>query len=283
MDESMSGSCRLLDGKKLSVKILSELRDRIQAEGLKMKLVVVLVGDNPASQLYVSKKGEMCEKAGVDFEIIKFDESISEGVLEKNIEELNKDEGVTGILLQLPLPRHIDPRRMLDSILPEKDVDGLTSFNLGKTLARKEDLVPATPQGIIRLLEEYDIEVKGKNIVIINDSILVGMPLAAMLLNRRSTVSVCNKSTKNLEEHTKRADILVVAVGKPGLITADMVKENAVIIDVGICRVGNKVCGDVDFEGVKQKAAFLTPVPGGVGPMTVIMVLENLVALKIGK
>jgi methylenetetrahydrofolate dehydrogenase (NADP+)/methenyltetrahydrofolate cyclohydrolase len=229
----------------------------------------------------VKKKGEICEKARIDFELVKLEGSTSEADVLRKIDELNSDKEVAGILIQLPLPEHISRRTILNAVLPEKDVDGLTSFNLGCTLSGKENVSPATPKGIIRLLEEYGIAIRGKQVVIINDSILVGKPLAAMMLNRKATVTVCNRSTKNIKEHTEMADILVVAVGKPGIVTSDMIKEGAVIIDVGICRVGGKVCGDVSLEGLESRASFVTPVPGGVGPMTVVMVLENLVELKL--
>ncbi len=269
----------LLDGKTVADRILEDLKTKV-AQGLKVKLAVILVGDNPASEIYVRKKKEACEIIGVGFELIRFNSEVSGESLKSKISSLNNDEDVSGILVQLPLPRHICVRDILDSILPSKDVDGLTSYNLGRLIGVNENIQPATPKGIIRLLREYNIDVKGSNVVIVNNGVLVGKPLALMMINELATVTVCHKFTKNLESITKKADIIVTAVGIRGLITSEMVKEGVIVVDVGISRKKNRIFGDVDFEGVKKKASHITPVPGGVGPMTVAVLLDNLLKLK---
>lgn len=247
---------------------------------LKPKLVVIMVGQHPASQAYVRNKEKACEKAGIVFELMKFPDSIAQETLLNEIEKLNNDSSVSGFIVQLPLPPHIETPKVFRAIEPKKDVDGFTAYNIGKmTLSPDfEDLPPATPLGIIKLLDYYDIPVQGKEVVIVGHSNLVGKPVGTMLLNRNATVTTCHIYTQNLSAHTQKADILISAVGKPNLITADMVKDGAVVIDVGINKLDDgRLVGDVDFEAVSPKTSFITPVPGGVGPMTVAALILNTI------
>ncbi len=267
----------IIDGKKVAEKCRVELAEKIKKLNKKPGLAVVLVGNDPASATYVSAKEKACREVGIYSERHDFPESVSEKELIELLGNLNSSEKIHGILIQLPLPKHVVEERVVSAISPEKDVDGFTAFNMGNLASGREGIVPCTPKGIIRLLEAYKIPIDGKNAVVIGRSSTVGKPVALMLLNRNATVTVCHSKTKNLEEHTKNADIIIAAVGKPKLITADMVKKGAGIIDVGISRINGKLCGDVDFESVKEKASFITPVPGGVGPMTVAMLLENTI------
>jgi len=266
----------LLDGKMLSNKIKNELKAEFAKLGPKPKLVVILVGDDPASKLYVQSKQKACEEVGVISETILLDSTITEEQLVLEIERLNNDPTVHGILVQLPLPKHLNETLIINTISDKKDVDGFHIYNKGRLINNLETIVPATPLGVLTLLKEYNIEIKGKHAVVIGRSNIVGRPMAALLLNHDATVTICHRYTENLKQYTLMADIIVCAVGKPNLITADMVKEGAVIIDVGINRLGKKVVGDVDFENVKDKASAITPVPGGVGPMTIAMLLSNL-------
>jgi len=266
----------LLDGKMLSNKIKNELKAEFAKLGPKPKLVVILVGDDPASKLYVQSKQKACEEVGVISETILLDSTITEEQLVLEIERLNNDPTVHGILVQLPLPKHLNETLIINTISDKKDVDGFHIYNKGRLINNLETIVPATPLGVLTLLKEYNIEIKGKHAVVIGRSNIVGRPMAALLLNHDATVTICHRYTENLKQYTLIADIIVCAVGKPNLITADMVKEGAVIIDVGINRLGKKVVGDVDFENVKDKASAITPVPGGVGPMTIAMLLSNL-------
>lgn len=268
----------ILDGKALSAQLVDSVKEKV-AE-LKPKLVVLMVGENPASAIYVRKKSEACEKAGIDFEEFKFPLDITQEDLLKKIHELNQDDSVNGMIVQVPLPDHIYAPEVIRAIDPHKDVDGFGAYNLGKTFLSPEfeDLPPATPLGIIKLLDHYDIQVQGKEVVVVGHSNHVGKPIGTMLLNRNATVTTCHIYTKNLASHTKRADILIVAVGKAGLITADMVKEGVVVVDVGINqKEGGGICGDVDFENVSKKASYISPVPGGVGPMTVAGLILNTI------
>ncbi len=255
----------ILDGKKLAEKIKLNIHGEIKSLAKKPRIAVILVGEDYASKLYVKKKQEDCKKVGILSRRYNLNEDIKEEEIIKLIKNLNKDQGINGILIQLPLPKSINKKQALSHIDPKKDVDGLMS----------KIFQTCTPKGIIRLLSEYDIEVKGKNIVIINNSDIVGIPLANLLSEKYGTVTICNEYTANLIEHTKKADILVSGVGIPNFIKDDMVKDMAVIIDVGISKINNKVCGDVDFNKVKNKTSYITPVPGGVGPITVAMLLEN--------
>jgi len=270
----------LLNGLKESKKILGKLKKRIKL--LKRKkiipgLAIILVGKNEASKIYVSKKLKEAKALSMNAWLFSFPEKVREKKIIKLIKKLNEDKKVHGIIVQLPLPSHLNKLRILNSIKPEKDVDGFTFSSLGKLMQEKEELVAATPKGCIKLLEAKKVKFQGKHAVIVGHSIIVGKPLAMLLLNRNATVTVCHKFTKNLSNFTRKADLLFVAVGKPKLIKASMVKKNAIIIDIGINKVKGKICGDIDFEKIKNKAKLITPVPGGIGPMTVAMLLENTV------
>ncbi|MEM3030681.1 MAG: bifunctional methylenetetrahydrofolate dehydrogenase/methenyltetrahydrofolate cyclohydrolase FolD [Candidatus Micrarchaeia archaeon] len=275
---------KLIDGKAVSEKVLQEVATDIKRSNLHLKLVFVLVGDDPASQVYVRNKERACGRVGIESVVKRLPASTSEHELLSLIASLNGDPTVTGVIVQSPLPGHIDESKIIESISPLKDVDGFHPLNMGALVAGKPGLWPSTPSGILRLLDEYGIDPAGKHAVIVGRSYIVGKPFALLLLNRNATVTVCHSRTKNLAEHTRSADILVVAVGKPKLITADMVKPGAVVIDVGINRVEGKIVGDVDFREVSEVAALITPVPGGVGPMTVAMLMKNtLIAAGLQK
>ncbi len=313
----------ILDGRALSDKIQSEVAlevANLKAQGIFPKLCVILVGENPASLSYVNMKHKACERTGIESQIIKFDENISQDFLLGEIARLNADKSVSGILVQLPLPKHINTDAILEAIWAKKDVDGFHPYNVGRLFsdcknspslaegdkgggfntqnnspakfsnnesthpltpsAREGEynipiLAPATPLGVMELLKAYHIEVSGKNVAIIGASNIVGKPLAALMLNAGATISVCHILTKDISIFTKTADIVCVGVGKVNLITADMIKEGAIVIDIGINKIDGKIKGDVDFERVAQKASFITPVPGGVGPMTIAMLLKN--------
>lgn len=267
----------ILNGKLISDKIEKELKEKIKT--INIKLSILLIGNNPASEIYVNLKQKKCNELGVKSEIIKFNENITQEEVISKIHELNDDKSVTGILIQLPLPKHLDTRTILDSVNLNKDADGLNSKNLTNILLDKEKIVPATPKGVIKLLEEYNIGIESKNICIIGFSDVVGKPLSIMCLNRGATVTTCHKRTKNLEKHTLRADIVMTATGVPGLIKEEMVKKGVIIIDIGTTKINDKILGDVDFENVKEKCSYITPVPGGVGPMTIISLIENLIKL----
>lgn len=273
----------LLDGRSVSDSLLAEVRKDIEAlnlNGVFPKLVVIVVGDDPASQVYVSKKEAACKKVGMLSERIALAaESTQEELLAK-IHELNADSSVSGMIVQLPLPKHIKAPLVIKAIDPYKDVDGFHAYNLGKTLLSKdfEDMAPCTPKGITKILDFYKIDLAGMDALVIGRSNIVGKPMAAMLINRDATVTCCHSRTKNLLKYTKDADLIVVAVGKPKFLTADMVKEGAIIIDVGMHRMDDgKLCGDADLDGMKDKVSAYTPVPGGVGPMTVACLLMNTV------
>lgn len=276
-------TAQIIDGTGIAAKI----RDRIKKDvaGMKKKpgLAAVLVGDNPASKVYVGIKRRACKEAGIYSEEHKLPEGTSEEELLALIRKLNKDDRINAILVQLPLPKRISAEKVLSAIAIEKDVDGFNAVNIGRLAAGNENAVPCTPKGIIRLLEETGVEIKGKNAVVVGRSNIVGKPTALMLLNRNATVTICHSRTKNLGDITRNADILVAAAGKAKMITADMVKKGAVVIDVGMNKAGGKLAGDVDFQKVKEKAAYITPVPGGVGPMTVAMLLENTMQMFRGR
>jgi len=271
----------IIDGKEFSKKILEEIsneqKEIVERKNLRPAgLAVIIVGENPASQVYVRNKTRACEKVGFYSETIKLEENISEDDLIKKIEELNEDDKIDGILVQLPLPKHIDELKVINSIKPEKDVDGFSNVNVGKMVIGDESgFLSCTPYGIIQLLEGYDIDVDGKDVVVVGRSNIVGKPMAMMLIQKGATVQVCNSRTKDLSKKLKKADIIVVAVGVPRMIKATDVKEGVVVIDVGINRVDGKLCGDVDYEDVAQKASYITPVPGGVGPMTIASLIKN--------
>lgn len=270
----------IIDGKAMASLIEAEVRSKVQelaAKGVVPGLAAVIVGANPASQMYVRLKHSACARVGIQSENVQLPDEIGEEQLLAKIEELNRRADIHGIMLELPLPKHLDPRKAMMSIAPEKDVDGFHPENMGALLLGAEKLVPCTPKGIIYALERMGVTLEGAEAVIVGHSNVVGKPLAAMMLNRNATVQVCHVYTKNLAEHTRRGDILVVAAGVPGLIKADMVKPGAYVFDVGINRVGGKTVGDVDFDGVKEVASAITPVPGGVGPLTVSMLLGQVV------
>ncbi|MEK7673475.1 MAG: bifunctional methylenetetrahydrofolate dehydrogenase/methenyltetrahydrofolate cyclohydrolase FolD [Patescibacteria group bacterium] len=275
---------KLLDGRKVSGEMLKSLTkevNRLKFDHIHPKLAVILVGKDPASLSYIAQKQKACAQTGIEWEEFNYETDITTEDLIKKIQELNEDHNIHGILVQLPLPAHIYSPDVIKAIDPKKDVDGFTAYNLGKMFISKEfeHLPPCTPMGVIKLLEYYEIPIKGQEVVIVGHSNIVGKPLSAMLLNRDATVTTCHIHTKDLAFHTKRADILCIAVGKPGLISADMVKEGAVVIDIGVNRLENgKLVGDIDFENVSKKASYVTPVPGGVGPMTVACLMENTVA-----
>lgn len=266
----------ILDGRNIKNIILDELKEEVSKLSAKPKLVVVQVGNDDASDVYIKQKNNMCNYVGYDFEHIKLDDMVDTYEIVEIIEKLNYDNSVTGILVQLPLPDRIDTDVVVNAISPFKDVDGLTNLNRGMLFEGKDTLYSCTPSGIIEMLDRYNISVSGKNVVVVGRSDLVGKPLAMMMLNRDATVTVCHSKTKNLSEITKGADILVVAVGEPNFITRDMISENVVVIDVGINKLDGILCGDVDFESVKYKCSYITPVPGGVGPMTVAILAKNI-------
>jgi methylenetetrahydrofolate dehydrogenase (NADP+)/methenyltetrahydrofolate cyclohydrolase len=271
-------TAQILDGKALAEKIILECKQK--AETLKPTLAVVLVGNDSASAVYVRNKEKSCERANIHSLVIRMDENTTQEELMAKVDQLNTDPQITGFIVQMPLPRHLDSTEVLRAIDPKKDADGFHATNLGKMLQSKdfEDLPPATPAGIIRLLEEYNIDPSGKEAVVVGRSNIVGKPIAVMLINRSATVTVCHSRTADLNAHIKRADILIAAVGKAKFITGEMLKPGATVIDVGMNRDENgKLCGDVDFETAKEVAGFITPVPGGVGPMTVASLIENTV------
>ena len=271
----------LIDGKELAKKIRQNLKidcDNLKAQGIIPKLAVIMVGDNPASKVYVKNKSKACEEVGIEYEEFLLDENTMQKDLISLIEKLNERKDVTGILLQSPIPAHLDINEAFRTISPEKDVDGFHPMNVGKLTLGQDTFVSCTPYGVIKMFEEYKIDLEGKNVVIIGRSNIVGKPLIQCCLNKNATVTVCHSRTKDLAEYTKRADIVIVAIGKAKFLKADMVKDGSVIIDVGINRgEDGKLCGDVDFENVSKKASYITPVPGGVGPMTIAMLMNNLI------
>lgn len=276
----MSG---IIDGKARAKAIREEIKTEVKAlkkdEGITPKLAVILVGENPASEAYVRGKEKACTEVGIESPLYRFPTEIKEEEILKLIEKLNADPTVHGILLQLPLPKGLDAIKLLAAILPEKDVDGLHPYNMGKLFKGEDPLfVPCTPQGIMDLLLSTGAEIKGKKAVVIGRSNLVGKPIAMLLLFAHATLTMCHTRTKNLKAETLAADILVAAAGKPRMITKGMIKPGAIVIDVGISRTKEGLCGDVDFDGAKDVASYITPVPGGVGPMTVAMLLRNTVA-----
>jgi len=272
----------LIDGKALSAKIKEEVKVEVaqlkEQEGVTPGLAVVLVGDDAASATYVNSKHKACENAGIYSEVITKDSSITQEELLALIDDMNNNPKLDGILVQLPLPKHIDTRTVLEAISPLKDVDGFHPFNVGKMVSDLDSFIPATPFGVMRMFEEHNIELSGKNCVVIGSSDIVGKPMASLLTNAKATVTVCNSRTKDLKFHTQNADIVVIAVGVPHLLKGDMLKDGAVVIDVGINRLDTgKLTGDADFEDCKEKCSFITPVPGGVGPMTIGMLLKNTI------
>lgn len=271
----------IIDGKAVAKKIRKELKkevEELKTKEITPKLAVIMVGDNSASQVYVRNKSKACEKAGIEFEEFLFDKNTTEEKLLDTIDMLNKDESVHGILLQSPVPKHINIQKAFEKISPKKDVDGFNAVNVGKLSIGQDAFISCTPYGIIKMLEEYNIETEGKHTVILGRSNIVGKPMIQCMLNKNATVTVCHSRTKNIAEITRNADILIAAIGKPKFVTEDMVKDDVVVIDVGINRMEDgTLCGDVDFENVSKKASYITPVPGGVGPMTIAMLIYNVV------
>ena len=275
-------SAQLIDGNALSQQLRKDVAVRaiaLKARGITPGLAVVLVGDNPASQVYVRNKVKACEDAGLHSVLEKYDASLSEVDLLTRVEALNQDPSIHGILVQLPLPAHIDAQKVIEAISPGKDVDGFHVASAGALMTGMPGFWPCTPFGCMKMLESIDYNLRGKHAVVIGRSNIVGKPMALMLLQQNATVTVCHSATPNLKAMTLQADVIVAAVGKRNVLTADMVKPGAVVLDVGMNRNDEgKLCGDVDFEGVKQVASFITPVPGGVGPMTITMLLVNTLA-----
>ena len=271
----------LINGKELAKKIRQNLKldcDNLKAKGIIPKLAVIMVGDNPASKVYVKNKSKACEEVGIEYEEFLLDENTTQKDLISLIEELNERKDVTGILLQSPIPEHLDINEAFRTISPNKDVDGFHPVSVGKLALGQDTFVSCTPYGVIKMFEEYNIDLEGKDVVIIGRSNIVGKPLIQCCLNKNATVTVCHSRTKDLAEHTKRADIVIVAIGKAKFLKENMVKDDAVVIDVGINRDENgKLCGDVDFENVSKKTSYITPVPGGVGPMTIAMLMNNVI------
>ncbi|MDX4035248.1 bifunctional methylenetetrahydrofolate dehydrogenase/methenyltetrahydrofolate cyclohydrolase FolD [Aliarcobacter skirrowii] len=272
----------LLDGKALSAKIKEEVKEEVSSivkeKNITPGLAVILVGNDAASATYVASKAKACKDAGIYSVVHEMPESITQEELLDTINMMNNNPKLDGILVQLPLPKHIDTTTVLEAINPLKDVDGFHPYNVGRMVSNLDSFLPATPFGVMRMFEEHNIEVSGKDVVVIGSSDIVGKPMASLLINKKATVTVCNSRTKDLKAHTSKADIVIIAVGVPYLLKEDMVKDGAVVIDVGINRLDTgKLVGDADFEGLKNKCSHLTPVPGGVGPMTIAMLLKNTI------
>lgn len=274
----------IIDGKAIAEKMKYQIKEQLKTLSKKPVLALVLVGNDPASEIYVRNKIKLCDEVGIATKKISLKENISEDELIAEIEELNRDEAITGVLVQLPLPEKIDEKRILDCLAPNKDVDCLNPSNFGKFCQYGKSgvkLIPATALAVMRILEELNLDLKGKNAVIVGASNIVGKPVSLLLLEAGATVSICHEATVDLGNYTKRADILITATGKKLLIKAEMISDGAVVIDIGISRDGNKLFGDVDFESVKEKASFITPVPGGVGPVTIAALLENVLKIYL--
>ena len=271
----------IIDGKELAKKIRANLKiecEELKKKNINSKLAVIMVGDDPASKIYVRNKSRACEDVGIEYEEYLLDANITQKELIELIQKLNNDKTVNGILLQSPIPSNLDINEAFRTISSEKDVDGFNPVNVGKLVLNQDTFVSCTPYGIMKMFEEYNIDLTGKNVVILGRSNIVGKPLIHCCLNKNATVTSCHSKTQNLAQKAREADILISAIGKANFVTEDMVKENAVVIDVGINRLDNgKITGDVDFENVKEKASYITPVPGGVGPMTIAMLMNNVI------
>lgn len=271
----------IINGKKLAKEIRENLKnkcDELKAKGIQPKLAVVMVGDDKASQVYVRNKSKVCEEIGIEFEEYLLESNIEQKFLIDLIKKLNQDSNIHGILLQSPIPNHLDINEAFQTIAPEKDVDGFNPMNIGKLSLNQDTFVSCTPYGIMKMFEAYNIELEGKNVTILGRSNIVGKPLIQCCLNRNATVTVCHSKTKNLKQHTLNADVVISAIGKSKFVKEDMIKPGAVVIDVGINRDDNgNITGDVDFESVYNKASYVTPVPGGVGPMTIAMLMNNVI------
>lgn len=274
-------AAELINGKEIAQELRSQLVSDIRylaEKDIVPGLAVVLVGDDPASRTYVTMKQKACEKLGLYSRLIELEETISEQELLDIVKQLNNDDDIDGILVQLPLPKHIEETKIIEAISPEKDVDGFHPINIGRMMTGQDSFLPCTPFGIIKLIDAINVTLEGKHVVVLGRSNIVGKPMGQLCLNRNATVTYCHSKTKDLQKHTSQADILISAVGVRGLITKDHVKEGAIVIDVAMNRdEENKLCGDVIFEEVKEKASFITPVPGGVGPMTITMLLYNTI------
>ena len=265
----------ILDGAKTAELIRKEISEEIKDNNLNVTLAIFYAGSNPASAIYVNNKVKACDEVGIKPIIYRFDDNVSQTEIINRIKECNEDKNINGIMVQLPLPNHLDEEEVVNTIRYDKDVDGLGLVNQGKLFKGQECINPATAKGIITLLKNNNISIAGKNACVIGRSILVGKPVSMLLLKENATVTMCHSKTVNLKEITKRADILVVAIGKPKFVTSDMVKKDGVVVDVGINRVEGKVCGDVDFDSVIEVASYVSPVPRGVGPMTIATLLQN--------
>lgn len=272
----------ILDGKKLREELLANYKKIIEKENLKIELAIIQVGDNEASNIYVKNKEKYCNMVGIKTDIYKLSSDTKEEELINLIDKLNKRKEVTGIILQSPVPKHIDYDKCSKTILSSKDVDGFTKENIYKLYMNEDTIMPATVKGIIVLLKKYNINIDGSNVVIIGRGNIVGKPLSLALTNENATVSLLHSHTKDITKYTKEADIIISACGTPNIITSDMIKDNSVVIDVGVNRINGKIVGDVDFESVSKKASYITPNPGGVGPMTIAMIIDNLIKLKRG-
>ena len=277
----------LIDGKNLAKEIRENLKvkcEELKTKGINPKLAVIMVGDDKSSQIYVRNKSKACNEIGIEFEEFLLKENTKQEELINLINKLNNDKTINGILLQSPIPKHLDINEAFRTIAPEKDVDGFNPVNVGKLCLNQDTFVSCTPYGIMKMFEKYNIDLEGKSVVIIGRSNIVGKPLIQCCLNKNATVTVCHSKTRDLKEYTKRADILIVAIGKSKFVTEDMVKQDSVVIDVGINRgEDGKLTGDVDFDNVSKKASFITPVPGGVGPMTIAMLMNNVIKASLDK
>lgn len=271
----------IIDGKELAKKIRENLKiecDELKKQGILPKLAVIMVGNNPASKVYVRNKSRACNEVGIEYEEYLLEETTTQKELNDLIQKLNENKDISGILLQSPIPNHLDINQAFKAISYRKDVDGFTPSSVGKLTIGEDTFISCTPYGVIKMFEEYEIDLTGKDVVIVGRSNIVGKPLAQCCLAKNATVTVCHSRTNNLKEHTRRADIIIAAIGKAKFITADMVKKGAVVIDVGINRnEEGKLVGDVDFENVEKVASYITPVPGGVGPMTIAMLMNNVI------
>jgi len=280
-------SMKLLEGKKVAAALDETMTKRVEdlkKKGVTPGLAVILVGENSASAVYVRNKKRRAEKLGINFQLIHFDETVSERELLAKIDELNNDKDVDGFIVQLPVPDHIDEDKVIEAIDPNKDVDGFTPISVGNLWIGTPLTKPATASGILMMLDHYGVDLDGKNVVIVGRSNIVGKPTAALMLDRNATVTITHSHTKNLKEITSKADVLVVAIGRAKFITQDYVKDQAIVIDVGMDRDENgKLCGDVDFDDVADKAAMMTPVPGGVGPMTITALVDQVIELAEGR
>ena len=274
-------TAQIINGKEIAQAVRQEIRQEVEdlkAKGFVPGLAVILVGDNPASQTYVRNKEKTCLDLGMHSVLIKKPATLSQEELIENINELNQDDSIHGILVQLPLPNHIDEKAIIEAISPDKDVDGFHPINIGRMMTGQRAFLPCTPYGVMVMLQHINYDLEGKHVVVVGRSNIVGKPQAQLMLNANATVTICHSKTKDLAYYTKQADVIVAAVGKRNTITADHIKEGAVIIDVGMNRNDEgKLCGDVDYEGVLEKASYVTPVPGGVGPMTITMLMKNTV------